>query len=678
MESDTEFSDGGFAGLTEEDLELLDAVGATKPRSRTLSLGTEDFSDGGFDTLTEADLTLLDSASFSRASSSKTTLESLLMPAVVKVEYEGTPKPKPKPAPWKSAEPSPYERFRAFRHGLSVTDIVGPAWCEVQFEYGLYGMRNRKIEHRPAQFKSRTGKHIVIKQAVAVENDRVQKRGTAVHLKLERELKPVTIKLETLTSVDRWGSRIVNMISSLYALIIEGRTREMPVFGVIEGCVVTGIIDEVARVSLKARRAKEREVSETSTSLDGVEACRDNDLERPATLSTSKRTRSASPQSTPERKPKQSRPSLDTSSPGSVIIVESQPTSPARTPSLDSVLNSPIKVGGKSSKCPPLPKKPKYALKLVDTKTRKTASMPPEDQTIPAQIQLMIYHRLLSTLLARKQPFDFPTFWSVAEVDPTRPFSEVFLKDIYQISGIPDGRQLYNLNDLIALFGELVTDLDAKVDKELQIIYRKQPGAKSPATLESEGASPFADGPVASAFPTTNPSGLTVAASHGDLGDAPAASSGAGLADTTSIEELNASDDVVAQQMSLLAYWNRQLTDSNTTIATSRNGSGFVSDPSASGLGTTLAAPDIEPLISTPEMEEPLDRSIIGTKEFDIKKGFLNEYLKKTMGWWQGNRQAEGVSIEHVNRCHSCEYVDQCEWRATKAEEFASSRRQHK
>lgn len=49
--------------------------------------------------------------------------------------------------------------------------------CEVQFDYGLRQKRYLKVEDRPKEFKSATGKTIVADQSVAVGNDKITQRG---------------------------------------------------------------------------------------------------------------------------------------------------------------------------------------------------------------------------------------------------------------------------------------------------------------------------------------------------------------------------------------------------------------------------------------------------------------------------------------------------------------------
>ena len=89
-----------------------------------------------------------------------------------------TPTPPPTFTLTPSATLSLYAKFRLYRNSLSVSDLVGPSWCEVQFDYGLRGGRNLPVEQRPAVFMSRTGKSIAVRKEIAAENEAVMKKGT--------------------------------------------------------------------------------------------------------------------------------------------------------------------------------------------------------------------------------------------------------------------------------------------------------------------------------------------------------------------------------------------------------------------------------------------------------------------------------------------------------------------
>ncbi|GAM82025.1 hypothetical protein ANO11243_000040 [Dothideomycetidae sp. 11243] len=115
---------------------------------------------------------------------------------------------------------SPLERFRTRRkRPMSVTDLVSPAWCELQYFYSLakYG----RVKRTPAM-----------------------RQGSRVHKVLEEEVH-VVVPVEVTTSEDRFGLRIWNVIQGLRTLRATGMTRELEVWGHVQGEVVNGVIDEL-------------------------------------------------------------------------------------------------------------------------------------------------------------------------------------------------------------------------------------------------------------------------------------------------------------------------------------------------------------------------------------------------------------------------------------------------
>ncbi|KAJ6287038.1 exonuclease V [Bipolaris maydis] len=116
---------------------------------------------------------------------------------------------------------SPLERFRTKpKKPLSVTDLVSPAWCELQYLYTL-----SKFGRKPRTQAMRT--------------------GSKIHEKLEAEVH-TTVPVQVESKEDRFGLRIWNTISGLRCLSETGLTRELEVWGVLEGQVVNGIIDELS------------------------------------------------------------------------------------------------------------------------------------------------------------------------------------------------------------------------------------------------------------------------------------------------------------------------------------------------------------------------------------------------------------------------------------------------
>lgn len=71
-----------------------------------------------------------------------------------------------------------YNKFRLNRKSLSVSDLVSPSWCEVQYDYSLRAGRDLPVNQRPAVFLSRMGKSIAVRKEVALKNDATMRKGT--------------------------------------------------------------------------------------------------------------------------------------------------------------------------------------------------------------------------------------------------------------------------------------------------------------------------------------------------------------------------------------------------------------------------------------------------------------------------------------------------------------------
>lgn len=102
---------------------------------------------------------------------------------------------------------------------MTVSDVVGPGYCEVKFWYNL----------------TNYGK---------TPTTRAMKQGTKIHKQKELEVHtevPVAIS----TNEDKFGLRLWNIIQGLRTLRVTGLTRELEVMGLVEGEVMIGVIDEV-------------------------------------------------------------------------------------------------------------------------------------------------------------------------------------------------------------------------------------------------------------------------------------------------------------------------------------------------------------------------------------------------------------------------------------------------
>lgn len=239
---------------------------------------------------------------------------------------------------------SPLERFRKPpKKPLSVTDIVSPAWCELQYWYTLkkYGKKKRT----PAM-----------------------KQGTRVHQELEAQVHDI-IPVEVKTREDAWGLRIWNIIQGLRTLRATGLTRELEIWGVIEGEVVNGIIDEISYT------------------------CPDPDLE--AALEESK----------------------------------AIPNSP-RPPNQLSITDfyAKLKNGTSPWLSSPHPARKVY---ITDIKTRTSNTLPQGSSLRQTLMQLMLYHRLLTNLASGT--VDSKEIFTRYNLDSVTPFSNVFMDEIISL-----------------------------------------------------------------------------------------------------------------------------------------------------------------------------------------------------------------------------------------------------
>ncbi|KAL5045348.1 hypothetical protein BDW71DRAFT_184139 [Aspergillus fruticulosus] len=116
---------------------------------------------------------------------------------------------------------SPVERFRRPPNkAFSVTDLISPAWCEVQYWYMLtkHGKKRRTA---------------------------AMKKGSTIHKTLEDEIY-TTVPVEVTTKEDALALRIWNVIQGLRTLREFGITRELEIWGLVDGELVNGVIDQLS------------------------------------------------------------------------------------------------------------------------------------------------------------------------------------------------------------------------------------------------------------------------------------------------------------------------------------------------------------------------------------------------------------------------------------------------
>ncbi|KAJ6479187.1 exonuclease V [Mycena vitilis] len=527
-----------------------------------MSDGSEYEAFNDFEGLTEEDFARLDATSESSLTSLVLPANDSAMPSVT-IELEEV-----------QGQGSPIHRYR--RNGtLSVTDLISLAWCEVQFDYGMRQKRFRRLADRPASFRAESGKEILVQRDVAARNDKTTKRGQFIHKELERELRPEEIQIVITTEEERWALRLITLLSSLVSLSVEGRAREIPVFGVVDGVATVGIIDELAV----------RDQPEPSTGT--------------------KRAASDSALPPPKRE--------------------------CRTPSPPACAAEPS------------PAAPPQCVRVIDTKTRRSNSLPSDEDAEPAQLQVMLYHRLLSALLSVLVPFDFPALWALVGVLPSAAFSSAFLRQATQILGTESVPVC--LEEVVLLLRTRLGEINLPaLDRTLEIIYRPQ--YKYPELRRSDRGKSRAPAPGSS---------------------------------TREDEEV-----AKAIEMSLTDVFELHL-----AVALKESGallnempppgmqpdSARLNPGSANGEGTTRVLekePTVAVLNDCQTQESAGRPDVIGTKHFLMDDAHLDTYLHNALDWWRGKRKPRGVSDRQTGRCFSCEYREGCEWREQKAAEKAS------
>ncbi|KAJ5553795.1 hypothetical protein N7513_003754 [Penicillium frequentans] len=262
---------------------------------------------------------------------------------------------------------SPVERFRRPPNkAFSVTDLVSPAWCELQYWYTLT-------------------KHGRKKRTAAM------KKGSVVHKTLEDEVY-TTVPVDITTKEDAWALRIWNVIQGLHMLRQYGITRELEIWGLVDGELVNGVIDQLSY------------------------ECPDSELE--ATAASFYEDVEASKAALPEHHMSLSDFLLSSSQGGRRLEDLGQTEHIDTEQALPSQAISPAVYA--------LPR-----IYMTDVKTRASRSIPTVKSTSfrPTSLQLQLYYHMLNRMLTS----DDVTMEYLAarySLDPERPFTDAFVSEV--------------------------------------------------------------------------------------------------------------------------------------------------------------------------------------------------------------------------------------------------------
>lgn len=306
-------------------------------------------------------------------------------------EAEASPLPDTRP---------PILRYRAPpRKALSVTDLVSPAWCELQYSFDL--SKHGRKRATPAM-----------------------KKGTVVHQKLEAEVY-TSVPVEVKTMEEKWGLKLWNVTSGLRILAETRMTRELEVWGLVGGEVVGGVVDKVdlrcpnpaVEAALQRQNVgKNGEDKKKVTKVDEGQCTLDSFvLGHGATaLSGAMHGQTLSQ---------------------SLSQATFQPPSSSSQPA------------------------PSPTLYITDVKTRRARSIPNDISARPTKYQLMLYNRMLSSMITGK--FDFSAVAEHYGLDMDRPFSDGFIAQIASLDA--DGLDLILSHNSLARLWSLIPEAFVKV-----------------------------------------------------------------------------------------------------------------------------------------------------------------------------------------------------------------------
>lgn len=499
-----------------------------------------------------------------------------------------------------------YERFRKRRGwgSLSVSDLVGLSWCETQTIYRLSSRGNLPTAQRPTTLISAAGNEVQVNTKRSEARDVILEKGRQVHKVLEDEL---IVELEKVVvqangNEEFWCLKILDILAGLERLLVFGvavsqfilsytwiypadrnvTQREIPVFGLVEGFLVFGVIDQVDR----------REESETTTST-------------PVSLSINASTslsRSSSNLPYDQTKIDQHFPP----SPKSVFK-----PNPATSNTAGIIIEE----------------KKRWSFVLSDTKTRHSNSLPPKADSRASRLQLMLYHRLFTTLLTSKSTDTTPAFpwedlFSHITLDPLATLSEEFLLAIQPLLvqsnlGLETATTLMDFILALQRYGDFMRgdeENDSILDEELEISYRLRNNVRG--WKESRAAKRQR---LLEEMKRKTPNEEEEEELERELRQ------------TLLVDDEEMEVDYIVEEKVVEEYESSD--------------SGEEGDLEIIRL---LIPPPREP---SPPPPPVMEGTLIGYERFKFEEVQLNDWVRSATQFWTGEREAVGVSIDQTSRC---------------------------
>ncbi|KAK6538999.1 hypothetical protein TWF694_010547 [Orbilia ellipsospora] len=362
------------------------------------------------------------------------------------------------PPPIEDAIPdtrSPLDRWRS-RGGnskLSVSDLLSNMWCEQQYHYTLL-----------QGFKRRTAE---------------MQAGTEIHRVMEEEVHtvvPVTVK----TKHDKWGVRIWNMIQGMESLRTTGLTRELEVWGWIDGVFINGVIDEVRAKKFETEEPDKKENVKPEKIGDkeeeGEVSNAGNVTEAIITAATSTTEDNREVLATPKKKRGRPKKNPDPVSP--------EPVTPRQQSSiLDFITPSPRTSRVKGQ--------PAYVL---DLKTRASSKIPEPgtSQSKSVHYQLMLYRLLLNDMIKVTPKSMVKKLCTHHNISADEPFSDDLIAELAGMENEtePGSDELdlllenNSIEKLYKLYHKKLKETISTIAPQLTVVYRWQQDGRFLASAE--------------------------------------------------------------------------------------------------------------------------------------------------------------------------------------------------
>ncbi|OCB87070.1 hypothetical protein A7U60_g5805 [Sanghuangporus baumii] len=523
-----------------------------------------------------------------------------------------------------SAVKSPFVEFRQRQRGyLTVTDLIAPAWCEVQFDYGLRQFRNKPISKRPQSFVTPKGKEIKVEAKVAAKNEDILDKGKIVHKKLEREIHKEEVLIKVKRKEEIWALKLLDFLVRLKTIKATSVVRELPIWGIIQDHPVYGKIDELRL--------------ETSNLTNGP-----NNL-------------------TSQSKDGQTQTKLHSFLTNAKEIIHAS-------------FNAHSQI-----------------IHIIDNKTRQNASVPSHVDSLPSRLQLMLYWLMLTRALTTSDDgTSFSSFCARIGLRPARKFSGAFITEMASLI-VENELSLHFLDakcleDMDFPYRETIKQLGLEVEgcvsKRLSVVYRlrrssaKKPKSSSAMPGKTKKSTKSQDHEKNAVIVKAVAEESTLVVDEESIKLAPPMD---GAVDTAEDKTLDAPCPKEVEEASIKR--TSEMTgvddggDGNTSTRKRKRNGSHVSSAAMKTNSTQTTEVPIDTSTGENESSSQSDDDspkrpsafIIGTKKFQYDEGLLSAHLSSVLAWWHGKRPPNGVSIEDVGRCNSCEYKNGCEWREQKA-----------